>query len=815
MSPLLNSISISDFRSINGTVTVPLNAPVVLVHGPNGAGKTSILSAIELALTGEILAMQRTDANYQSHLIHRGADQSRILLDGINVTASSNLPHQNIIKPGSINGGALLSGDVRRFFSERCYLAQATLGRLLEIYQNASSREESALTRFVKDLLGLDALDALIDGLHATGDIRNIRRLSPDYAEAEREIQAIEARLTDSTTKLTVLSNDATQRRSAIHAALASLGIASQGSSTAMALPADIEALLGSNDDEQQLVALNGRRRDLASLRQRALPLSTSADASDETAASANAQQARAALAIWRSSTGTMIEAMIGELRAIFPDLPSVASTDPTTAFQTATTRIEAELRRCTHAIANDDALAAEVERLSHAVEQSRARVALADEQLASITGEAEGLSRALASIIPHIHTDDCPVCGRDFNEVSSNPLVRHVSAQVARLTEQADRLQGLGLSRSSAVAEQSKAERERDTANGKRLGSEARGLLKARISELTESGRRLADIAETVETGATTIRLDAEAQGRLAEIRNRNRLTTELRTSLAELCRVLEQPEMGTSETIAATIQRLDAHVFAQEADANNRLRRRRAALVEYQRLRQLETEISELQKSQISDEALKLREKGAFEVAERNRQTARVVVRAASSARTEIVGRVFNSSLNKVWRDLFVRLAPTEPFVPAFRLPQTNSEPVTAQLETVHREGGSGGAPGAMLSAGNLNTAALTLFLALHLSVKPQLPWLILDDPVQSMDEVHIAQFAALLRTLSKEHHRQIIVAVHERPLFDYLTLELSPAFPGDQLITVELSRSNAGASVAEPTYYNWEPDKAVAAA
>jgi exonuclease SbcC len=57
------------------------------------------------------------------------------------------------------------------------------------------------------------------------------------------------------------------------------------------------------------------------------------------------------------------------------------------------------------------------------------------------------------------------------------------------------------------------------------------------------------------------------------------------------------------------------------------------------------------------------------------------------------------------------------------------------------VHREGGSGGAPGATLSAGNLNTAALTLFLALHLSVKPQLPWLILDDPVQSMDEVHIA--------------------------------------------------------------------------
>jgi len=117
-------------------------------------------------------------------------------------------------------------------------------------------------------------------------------------------------------------------------------------------------------------------------------------------------------------------------------------------------------------------------------------------------------------------------------------------------------------------------------------------------------------------------------------------------------------------------------------------------------------------------------------------------------------------------------------------------------------------------MLSAGNLNTAALTLFLALHLSVKPSLPWLILDDPVQSMDELHIAQFAALLRTFSKELGRQTIIAVHDRQLFEYLSLELSPAFEGDRLIRVELGRSTAGASVADAEIRVWEPDRAVAA-
>jgi exonuclease SbcC len=128
----------------------------------------------------------------------------------------------------------------------------------------------------------------------------------------------------------------------------------------------------------------------------------------------------------------------------------------------------------------------------------------------------------------------------------------------------------------------------------------------------------------------------------------------------------------------------------------------------------------------------------------------------------------------------------------VPAFRIPEADTRQLQPKLITVHRDTGEqGGTPGAMLSAGNLNTAALTLFIALHLSVSKVLPWLILDDPVQSMDDVHIAHFAALLRTLSKESGRQVIIAVHDRQLFEYLRLELSPAFPDDSLVTLELIR------------------------
>jgi exonuclease SbcC len=76
-----------------------------------------------------------------------------------------------------------------------------------------------------------------------------------------------------------------------------------------------------------------------------------------------------------------------------------------------------------------------------------------------------------------------------------------------------------------------------------------------------------------------------------------------------------------------------------------------------------------------------------------------------------------------------------------------------------------------------------------------------------------VHISQFAALLRTLSKQHGRQIIIAVHEKPLFDYLALELSPSFAGDRLITAQLGRSSDGMTTLDWEVATFAEDKAIA--
>ena len=179
----IEGLVITNFRSLRGTVPIPLDAPIVLIHGANGAGKTSILSALELPLTREIPAMRRDDQRFEKFLVHQGQNEAtiRILLNNGVTSERGSIKIAN----GIVSGEAFLNQKDASFFSDRCMLAQSILGRLLKVYQDADPTKELALTHFVKDLLKLDQLDAVIDGLHDANDVRNVRKLVPSYKEAE------------------------------------------------------------------------------------------------------------------------------------------------------------------------------------------------------------------------------------------------------------------------------------------------------------------------------------------------------------------------------------------------------------------------------------------------------------------------------------------------------------------------------------------------------------------------------------------------------------------------------------------------------
>lgn len=804
----LKSLYVKDFRSIDGEVNISLDAPIVLIHGPNGAGKTSLLSAIELALTGTVPSLSRAEPDYLAYLPHKDRPFGEVRLE---VTGSDGATLRSDLRvtTTAVTGNALLGEGDASFFSERSYLAQATLGRLLEIYQHSDKKSDSPLTKFVKELLGLDRMEALIGGLHSSGNIARLKvpvsaygEIRDQIPEDEAELQRLRGEMAQDEVALRTGTEALRLQLAAIDPLLVDLE------------PAEAEKRLGLVSEYADLTALVRLRRELE-VSQASWQSATSQNAAPDNRNDIEAanQADRGALDKWIFEHGQTLEALLGRAAGFFSDISLSSESGYVERAKVLTARIANDRERVERVLTAHEAALLKRSDLDRQLAEARTRLERLDLDLAAVSTANEAFGRRLSDLMTHVEGDICPVCDRDYSEVSDTPLSAHVAAKVAEMIEQAGRLQSLFSSRGSTQAEVSRLDRElQAAASGMFLDAEL-SALKTRGADLTEVERQLGDARAELEEGDRHAEAANRSARALAATQNSDQSAIVLRNSVEDLARRLDltfEPSTSTEQLLAS----LDTTIQQREAALTARQTARRSAIEMAQLLVISVGKQSALAASADNLEAeLALRKKRKAQ-ADVIIEVAKDMTRKTREARGRVVRRVFNDELNSVWRDLFVRLAPEEPFIPAFAIPESANADVEAVLETHHRRGGKGGNPRAMLSAGNLNTAALTLFLALHLSVKPRLPWLVIDDPVQSMDEVHIAQFAALLRTLSKQMQRQVIVAVHERSLFDYLALELSPAFEGDRLNIVELGRNAIGQTTSRWDARLFVADRAIAA-
>jgi DNA repair exonuclease SbcCD ATPase subunit len=157
---------------------------------------------------------------------------------------------------------------------------------------------------------------------------------------------------------------------------------------------------------------------------------------------------------------------------------------------------------------------------------------------------------------------------------------------------------------------------------------------------------------------------------------------------------------------------------------------------------------------------------------------QRARVLKNLADAsveARVEVTERRFKA-VQPLVADIFSRLDPH----PAFKT-------IEFQLDTYYRRGttspvvtdlvaGVTADPLVIFSTSQANIAALSYFLAMGWSAgKRALPFVLLDDPIQSMDDVNILGFADLCRHLRSS--RQLIISTHERRFAGLLERKLTP--------------------------------------
>lgn len=806
----LTQLTVENFRSIRGRTTVDLNAPIVLIHGPNGVGKTSLLSAIELGLTGDVAALSRGEAGFLQHVVHKDSQsgEGRVALT---VTRDDGLATADLqLTKSGIHGTPLLNADESEFFSNRCYLAQSTLGRLFEIYQRQDARRsDTALTKFVKDLLRLDSLDALIDGLYPVGNVSRLRGPAPQFYSAradlpdlQREAEAAETSAKDQEAELSAFETEIR-------------GLSAEVLPPDSPIQADLvvaELIAGRQIDDRDLADLGRWQREIDGIRSEVVAYASTDAGAERTGVERVLSNARAAWATWASGDGQRLGSVLLALRAKHSDVPP-AESGAAAARLAAETTVQAEIKRIQGVISSDAATAEALIAIEADLVQGQARLSQIDRELGGLTEANQDLANALAALAPHIHEDDCPVCGRDFKEVSEQPLAAVLSLRIAQLSETAARLEALARDRSATAAAVAGAHRRADELRALRLSDEALTTAKRDLAQLEEWNIELAALAASAERATAAQAALASAERDLARVSSRDTALSGHRQLLADLAGILQVATPEAEEAAEGVIDRLTAEIQRRNGVIIERQARLRKA---EDMVRQLSSRRAALSANQARAVSLRQRFESLSEAkkeADRRIDLAKDLAEVARRKRTAIISQAFNNDLNTVWRDLFIRLAPEENFVPRFKLPDAGGGPVEAELETIYRAGGLGGDPRAMLSAGNLNTAALTLFLALHLSVPASLPLLMIDDPVQSMDEVHIAQFAALLRTL-KDADRQVVIAVHERALFDYLTLELSPSFNGDQLITIELTRILGGDTRPIWDLKSYQVDEAIAA-
>ena len=358
---------------------------------------------------------------------------------------------------------------------------------------------------------------------------------------------------------------------------------------------------------------------------------------------------------------------------------------------------------------------------------------------------------------------EDCPVCGRDYAELGKGSLRRRIAAEIEHLERLGGGVRGLS-----------------------RQGSEHR------IVPLSDEGaarrserRRLASALEKLAADVGVEYGDGEG------LSESSALLARIEQQLATREHALGRHESESPQRRGEILGRLD-----QALDERGRILRDKKRLSE-----EVETLLL------ASDKAGKARS-GVDEI----NTVARQVRKEALKIRQDLLQKVYSRPLNDLWCDLFERLVRDETFRPVLADPKSwwgklrtwtraRAEGVKKDFEQL----------GAVLSSGNLNTAGLTLFLALNLIEEPKMSTLVLDDPVQNMDDLHLVQLASLLRTLVHDAKRQLVVAVHERSLFDFLCLELGPTYLGGSLLALEVARRADGrSSEIHATRHEWEPGK-----
>ena len=817
----LLSLELTNFRGYREATTVPLDADVVLIHGANGCGKSSLLQALELAVTGDVSDLRPYKDSYPRCLQNIGVTGSpRVSLryrsergDEVEQTAS---------KPPFVEGQQLSKKETA-FFADRCYLSQARLGRLLELYQAVDKHQpEAPLVTFIRELLGLDYLEHLTAGLDEIGLITRVRKSVPAlqqleaaYELAAKEIDRLQENFRNRALTLTTEIDECrkiAREDSGDPVPLAPWTVAGvrQRLDT---LRAASSAQTGSSLKEQ----IQHDQTRLALIAEFVQAAASPADRSLAGSSLAELDHREAATRLELQTRETQLLEVAEAARRVLSECEVKFTLRETSSGIAADVEqweeiVQRELTRCEADIAAAAERQQELHTLARQLESATAELQSLPTQADSPEDDlATTWLSALKTFLPHVHHEDCPVCGRDYSELHAGELRDRIETEIQRRESQAGE---------QLAARQLRADRQQKvtdlTLSLERARSNAATIL-TRGAAARATTSRLRSLAEQLAQGRSNRERWQQLQSTLNEIGLQRRNAEAIRDQQAKYRTQLDEladrwklppdrPADATELSRVLSELLLAQYVAAQQREAMNRVLQ--GALERVVNLAFEQEAVTHALAQATAEQANRTR---ARQRVDGHIHTARDLRKEVLCVKGEILSQVFNGTLNRLWRELFERLVKVEPFQPWLAEPESTRGRMHAQIQGLFGKSVPFADLAAILSCGNLNTAALSLFLALHLIEPPKHRVLVFDDPVQNMDDVKAMQLAGLLRAIVLQANRQLVIAVHERPLFEYLCLELGPTRRDESLIAIELSRHPQNLSVQlHHTLHTWQPDR-----
>ena len=372
-----------------------MDAQVVLIHGTNGMGKTSVLSALELALTGANAHLAATGESYKNYITNLGCESGSIKL----TTTGFHKPEAKSDGSAEFSNShydcaPLLDPSDSDFFAERCYLPQSTLGRLLEIYDQRKTDSSSPLTQFVKEILRIDPLDALVDGLKPAFHVQRIRNLVPEYRRYESLSKSIETEAQENGDAIVAADFALSSKREEASGLLVQLNRAPNALATGDLIEGAKRALSESQAEADTLAHLERLRAELRNAVKNWSGQSADAISRDEAAKEQANHAAAEKLTNWRNGAGKKIESVLARMAADYPDLPSFDD-GPEIARATAEARASAEAKRCTNLTNQSTAAGARVAEIQLRVQRSTSRITEIDGAMSKSVGDAQALAAA------------------------------------------------------------------------------------------------------------------------------------------------------------------------------------------------------------------------------------------------------------------------------------------------------------------------------------------------------------------------------------------------------------------------------------